>query len=385
MVDVRSFDVRRSMLGVHSPRIYISSGEASGDLHGAGVVRALRRRFPSAVIDATGGPHMASAGASLRHSSATCEAMGIVEVVRTLPRHWSILTDLSGAFRAGAYDLVVLIDYPGFHVRLARAAARAGIPVLYYIAPQLWAWGSGRSSRLRRSIRELAVILPFEEDFFRRLDIPATFVGHPLLDRPAPPARADARARQGIPATAPVVALFPGSRPQEHERMWPRFRDAAKQLRGDHPELGVVVAGTRRFSYPGAEDFAVVWDAPGEVLAAADAVLCKSGTATLEAALADVPMVVSYRLNPITFGIARHLVCTPHISLVNLVAGRAVVPELLQEAATSHALADSLRPLLDRNSAASRRQREAFGEVRAKLGRPGAGERVAEIASRLVA
>jgi lipid-A-disaccharide synthase len=368
-----------------TPRIYISAGEPSGDLHGAGVVEALRKRFPGATIESTGGPRMAAAGAMLRHSIDRCDAMGLIEVAKTLPRHWSLLRDLKTRLQAGQYDLIIVIDYPGFHFRLARAAAENGVPVLYYVAPQLWAWGASRSARLRRWVREVAVILPFEEEFFRNANIPATFVGHPLLDRPAPPSRAEVRNRLGIAGDAPVLALFPGSREQEHERIWPIFRDAARLLRQDLPNLEILVAGSARFSYVGSEELTVLRDRSADVLSAADAVLCKSGTATLEAALANVPMVIAYRMNRFTFALARRVVRTKHVGLVNLVAGRGVAPELLQDHATPAALANAVRPLLDRESAAARLQYEAFPEIVDRLGTPGAGNRVAEIAASMVA
>ena len=365
-------------------RFYLSAGEPSGDLHGASVVRALRQRFPHAVIEATGGPRIAAAGAVIRHSIAACGAMGIAEVIHTIPRHMAMLADLEQRFRQGSYDAVVLVDYPGFHLKVAQAAARAGIPVLYYIAPQLWAWGAGRAPRLRRSTRALAVILPFEEPFFRTLDISAEFVGHPLLDAPPGPSRDAARAALGLDERGSVLAVFPGSRPQEVARLWPAFRDAARVVRAQAPGTQIVVGRMPGLDYPGGEDF-VSCESSAVALAAADAALCKSGTATLEAALADVPMVIAYRMHPVSHALARRLVKTRHIGLVNLVAGRDVAPELIQSAAEPRALATAVVPLLDPSSLAARGQRAAFAEVRSRLGNAGAGERVAEMALRLVA
>ena len=367
-----------------APRIYLSAGEPSGDLHGAGVVRALLRRFPGAAIEATGGAMMAASGAVIRHSISGCGAMGVAEVIHTIPRHFGMLSDLTKRFRGGQYDLVVLVDYPGFHLKLAAAATQAGIPVLYYIAPQLWAWGAGRAGRLRQSTRALAVILPFEEGFFRTLDISAEFVGHPLLDAPAVPARGDARAALGLDNRAPVLALLPGSRPQEVARLWPSFRDAARAVQSRAPATRIVIAGMPGFEYPGREDF-VACESSAMALAAADAALCKSGTATLQATLADVPMVIAYRMHPLSHAVARRFVRTRHIGLVNLVAGREVAPELIQAAASPGALAAAVLPLLDRAGKPAGAQRAAFTEVRRRLGTAGAGERVAEIAARLVA
>ncbi|MBI4500071.1 MAG: lipid-A-disaccharide synthase [Gemmatimonadetes bacterium] len=311
--------------------------------------------------------------------------MGLTEVVRTIPYHGAMLSDLARRFRAGRYDLLVLVDYPGFNVRLAGVASAADVPVLYYIAPQLWAWGSGRASKLRSCTRELAVVLPFEESFFRRLDIRATFVGHPLLDRPSPPSRALSRERIGLTGSGPVLGIFPGSRAQEVGRMWPLFRQAARLVEETCPEVQVVVAGCEDFPYPEGDGFIVHRDAPDEVLSTLDAALCKSGTITLQAALAEVPIVIAYRMHPVTHFIARRVLTIPRIGLVNLIAGRDVAPELIQGAATPQALAAAALSLLDRGSSEARAQREAFPDVRSRLGTPGAAERVAAIAARLVA
>ncbi len=367
------------------PRIYVSTGEASGDLHSAPVVRSLQRRFPDATIEATGGVHLAAAGATIRHRIEHLGAMGAAEILSSIPRHVRLFADLRSRLRAGMYDLVIAVDYPGFNVRLGAAAARAGVPVLYYIAPQLWAWGEGRAAALRQSARQLAVILPFEEGFFRGLGIPAAFVGHPLLERPPRPSRLEARRRLGFSPSEPTLGIFPGSRPQETARLWPAFREAARLARSAIPELRLVVAGISGFTYPDSSDFVVHHDQPDDVLMAADAGLCKSGTTTLEAALADLPMVVAYRMHPWSFALARRVVRVPHIALVNLVAGRAIAPELLQQAATARQLAVALLPLLDPGGQPATDQRSAFAEVRERLGTPGAGERVAEMAAQLVA
>jgi lipid-A-disaccharide synthase len=251
--------------------------------------------------------------------------------------------------------------------------------VLYYIAPQLWAWGAGRVRRLAKAVRQLAVILPFEEPFFREHGVPTTFVGHPLKDRIPPPSREAARRALGIDAGRPVLGVFPGSRAQEVRRIWPVAREAARLVRAARPELQVLIAGTPVAQYADAGDMRVVRDDPALVFAAADAGLCKSGTTTLEAALADLPMVITYRLHPLSNFIARRLLRVPWVGLVNLVAGELLCPELLQGAATPRALADALVPLLDPADPATRRQRAGLATVRERLGDPGAAERVASL------
>jgi len=367
-----------------SPRIFVSAGEPSGDAHAARVVAALRCRWPGAVIDAFGGPALAAAGATVRFPMEQYTVIGFFEVLAKLPAHIRLLRTMGREFRAHRYDLVLPVDYPGFNVRLAEAARDAGVRSLYYIAPQLWAWRPGRARRFAAAVDGVAVILPFEPDFFARVGIRAEFVGHPLVEQPRPD-RAAARAQLGLGAEERAVALFPGSRGQEVARLWPLFRDSAARLTASGAATRVLVAGTGDHDYPGRSDVVVVHRDAAVVLAAADAALVKSGTTTLEAALAGTPMVVSYRVHPITAQIARHVMTVPWISLVNLVAERAVVPEIVQWHATPEALATALGPLLERDSVAAKTQRDGLAIVRARLGQPGAAARVAEMAEAVLA
>ncbi|MGH7559500.1 MAG: lipid-A-disaccharide synthase, partial [Gemmatimonadales bacterium] len=350
------------------PRLFVSAGEPSGDLHGAPVVRALRERVPGVAIEALGGPRMREAGATVMYSMERYTAFGFVEAVGKLPRHLTLLRRLDRAFAAGRYQLALLIDYPGFHLRVAESARRHGVPVLYYIAPQLWAWRPGRARRLAEAVSRLATVLPFEPAFFARHGIRAEYVGHPLLDRPPLPAPAEARRMLGLGQADRVLGIFPGSRTQEIGRLWEPFREAALRLMDEGRCDRVIVAGTADGSYPGAERFLVHRGSPEPVFAAADAALAKSGTTTLEAALADVPMVVAYQLHPATYWMARSLVKVPWISLVNLVAEAPVVDELLQDAVRADRLADVARALLDPGHPKTRAQREGLRRVRERLG-----------------
>ncbi len=372
------------MIARAGPRIFVSAGEPSGDLHGAGVVRALRQRYPEATVEALGGPRMAEAGATLRYRMEGLAAFGVVEVVTKLRAHLRLLRALRQDFRAGRYELVILIDYPGFHLRVAEAARAAGTKVLYYIAPQLWAWRPERARRLAAAVDRLAVVLPFEQPFFGGLGLRSEYVGHPLVDRAPTPGRAAARESLGIPPGSRVLGLFPGSRTQEIRRLWPPFRDAAARLLADSRCDRVIVAGTEWGEYPDAGAAEIVRGNPSRLLEAADAALVKSGTTTLEAALAGTPMVVAYKVHPLTYRVFQRVRTVEWVSLVNLVAGREVVPELLQARAEAAPLAEALAPLLDPGDPRTRAQHEGLALVRARLGEPGATTRVVALAGELL-
>ena len=365
-------------------RIFVSAGEPSGDLHGAPVVRALRRRFPGATIEGFGGARMAEAGATILWPMDRYTVIGFVEILAKIPAHIALLRAMARRFRSEPYALVVLIDYPGFHLRVAEAAKAAGLPVLYYVAPQLWAWRPERARRFRKAVDRFAVIFPFEAPFFRGLGLDAEYVGHPLVEAGAGPSRAVARAALGIAPDARVIGLFPGSRPQEIGRHWAPFRDAARSLIGaGHADVGLVAA-IPQGNYPDPGKLVLARTDPATVLAAVDAVIAKSGTTTLEAALADTPMVVAYRVHRVTGWFARRVIRVRWISLVNLIAEAPVVEELVQDEVTAERLAESVRPLLDREHPATRAQLAGLARVRELLGTSGAAERVAAMAGALI-
>ena len=367
-----------------APRIFISAGEPSGDLHGAGVVRALRARYPDATIDALGGPQMEQAGATVRYRMEGLAAFGLVEVATKIRAHYRLLTALHKDFKLGRYDLVILVDYPGFHLRLAEAAHGTGTKVLYYIAPQLWAWRPGRARRLAAAVDRLAVVLPFEQMFFGGLGLHSEYVGHPLVDRGPWPTRDQARARLGIHPSSRVLGIFPGSRVQEIRRLWEPFRDAALQLLKEGSCERVLVAGIPDGVYPNPGPIEILRGDPVPVFAAANAALAKSGTTTLESALADTPMVVAYKVHPLTWAMFQRVRTVRWVSLVNLVAGREVVPELLQDQATATQLANAARPLLRSTDPGTLAQREGLALVRERLGEAGATTRVVALASELL-
>ena len=372
------------------PTIFIAAGEPSGDLHGAGLARALRARIPGVRLLGLGGSRMAAEGVELLAGLDDLAVMGFVEVLRHLPFFLRLKRRVFSALESEGVDLVVPVDYPGFNLRLAKHARERGIPVLYYIAPQVWAWHASRTRDLARDADTVAVVLPFEERFLRDRGVRATFVGHPLLDLPPRAETRDAWASAlGLDPARPVLALFPGSRPQEIRRHLELFSEAASRVVERDPAVQPVVGvpgDIDRQVYDGAR-WPCVPSATG-VLEHADAALVKSGTTTLEAALAGTPSVVAYRMNPLSHAMARRLVKVPHIALANLIAEERVFPEFVQDAASPEALSTALLPLLDRSSPERRRTVEKLGAIRARLagsdGPGGAAERTAAIAAELL-
>lgn len=364
--------------------ILLVAGEASGDLHAGILAEALRRRRPNLALVGTGGPRMAAAGVEMLEQIEG--VVGFVEVLRHVPAHLRLLRRLTARLRSGRVGLVILIDYPGFNLRVAAAARAAGVPVLYYITPQVWAWKRGRVRTMAEVITKAACILPFEPPMLREAGIDATFVGHPLLDRAlALPTRAEARARLGLDGAGEVLALFPGSRAVEIRRHLADFVAVARRLEALRPGLRVILSAAPTVALRDDEvPFPVIRAASFDVLRAADVALCKSGTTTLEAAVADCPCAIVYRTSALSYAIARRLVHIPHIGLLNIVAGREVAPEFVQDAFRPERVADALAPLFAPDGAERRAMLAGLAEVRAELGTAGASERVAEMAAGMV-
>jgi len=357
-------------------RLLIVAGEASGDLHAANLVAALRRQVGTLEAFGVGGERMREVGVECLARAEDLSVMGLVEVVRELPR----LVALSRRVRRQALerhpDVAVLVDSPDFNLRLAQHLRRAGVPVVIYVSPQLWAWRSGRVRTIRRNVAQVLCILPFEVAFYQRHGVRASYVGHPLLD--------ELRETEGGKPTpqAGSVALLPGSRWHEVASLLPTMLAACRRVLGEGEALSV-----RLLAAPGLEVVrlrALVADAgfPVEivekgrrqVLATCAAALVASGTATLECAILGVPMAVCYRLHPASYLLARLLVRVPFVSLVNLVAQEAVVPEFIQSRVTAEGLAAALRGLLGE---AGEQQRRLLAGVRQRLGEAGASDRAA--------
>jgi lipid-A-disaccharide synthase len=375
---------------VSRPVIFLSAGEPSGDLHGARLAEALLRRYPAAELVGLGGDRMQAAGVRLLAHVDQLAIMGFAEVVRHLPYFIRLMRRVRAELAATGPDVVIPIDYPGFNLRLARHARGAGIPVVYYIAPQVWAWHRSRMDDLARNADRLAVILPFEEPLFREAGSNATFVGHPLAEVPAPAISREAfSADLGVDPSRPVLALFPGSREQEVRRQLGLFLAAAARVRERMPEVQPVIATGDAVPPSLYATAAVPCTADGwALLHHSRAALVKSGTSTLQAALAGTPLVVTYQVHPLTFFLARRLVKVPHVGLVNLVAGERIAPELLQDEATPEKLAAALLPLLAEGSPARQQALAGVARVRAALapreGARSAAEQVTDLVAELL-
>lgn len=368
------------------PVILMLAGEASGDLHGAQVARALLRRWPRARLLGLGGDRMAREGVELLAGLDDLAVMGFAEVIRHLPFFWKLERRVKSLLKEGGVDLVLPIDYPGFNLRVARTARELGVPVLYYIAPQVWAWKAHRAQQLARDADRIAVILPFEEEIFRKAGGNVAFVGHPLQEESLPPSDGEAFFEEnGLDPERPVLALFPGSRRQEIARHLKLFLDTGRRITASDPTVQLALARAPSIHPRDLEGFGVplVQDAQA-LLHHARAALVKSGTTTLQAALAGTPFVTVYRTHPLTFFLAKRLVRVPHVALANLVAGERVVPEVLQRAATPERLSGLLLPLLAERSGERTRMEVGLARVRLALGTPGAAERVGALAEEII-
>jgi lipid-A-disaccharide synthase len=363
----------------------ISCGEPSGDLYAGALAHEIRRLDPAVELTGFGGERLRGAGASLVGDFSGLSVTGILEVARVLPRTYATYKRLVAEAQAKRPDVLVAIDFPDFNFRLARAVRAMGVPVVYYISPQLWAWRPGRMRTMRRIADRVLVIFPFEEQLYRDAGVEVEWVGHPLLDVAAPPeSREPFLRRHGLAPSRPVVALLPGSRRNEVRLILPGLAAAAGMIRARVPDSQFMLA---RAPHLPDELFAHVSGIPApcsivegvadDVLAAADVALVASGTVTVQAALHECPMVVVYRLSPLTYRLGRPFVQVDTFAMVNLVAGRRIVTELIQDDFTAERVAEeALRLLGDARAAAC--MRADLRAVRDRLGAPGASRRAAK-------
>jgi lipid-A-disaccharide synthase len=357
-------------------KLAIVAGEASGDLHASDVVRELKKLTPEVEMFGIGGDLLAREGMRLLHHASEMGIVGLFNVLRHLPMFRRVFNELISTIETERPDVVFLIDYPDFNLRVAKRCKELGLRVVYYISPQLWAWRKGRVRHIAKYVDQMVVIFPFEEEFYRKHGVPVTYVGHPLVEQLAGVGKP--RGKDGVLR----VALLPGSRRMEVQALLPAMLEGVSILRRER-EIDAYLIQAPTIEHEELE--AIMREASvevpilphdrGEGVAAADVALCSSGTATLEAAILGTPVVVMYRLSRATYALARRLVRLPHFSLVNIVAGKRVVPELIQEDVNGERIAEEVRQLVE--PAHNAAVREDLAAVRAKLGGPGASERAA--------
>jgi lipid-A-disaccharide synthase len=352
--------------------ILVSAGEASGDLYAALLVEQLRRQWPEARFFGATGPRMRLAGVETMVDAASLAVAGLVEVVAHIPRIYGEYRKLLAAARRTPPDLAILTDSPDFHLRVARRLQRQGIPVVYLVAPQVWAWREGRLKAMRRTLRHVLCIFPFEEDFFRGHGLRATYIGHPLAGLVQPRlTRAEFFRKHRLPLSRPLITVLPGSRRGEAARHLPALLEAVDRLYREQAASFVLPAspttGAAFFQERiGRAPIKIVEGETWDAMAHADLALAASGTVTIEAALLGTPMVTFYKVTALSWWLGRLLVRIPFYSMVNLIAGRAVVPELMQSQMTGPRLANEALRLL-RDDGARARMREELHEVARRL------------------
>jgi lipid-A-disaccharide synthase len=370
-------------------QVLISAGEASSDMYAARLATALRART-GVTFFGMGGPRMREAGVDLVADYHEVAVVGITEVLHKIPTVIGVQNRLAREAQMRGSSLAILVDSPGTHLGVARRLKKNNIPVGYFIGPQVWAWRAGRVRVVKRLVRRMVVIFPFEEKIYQDAGVPVDFVGHPLVDTVrATMSRAEFAAQQGLDASRPIVTILPGSRPTEIAQNYPRVIAACERIAqtGNVQFVHAAAHGLdaelfARYAQPKIP-IKRVEGLTYNALAASDCAIVASGTATVEAALLGTPMVVVYRVAPLTATILRHMIRTPFIGMVNLIAGRRVAPELIQDDFTPETLEREVRCLLD-SPGARDEAKGGLAEVRAKLGPGGAIERAADIFARML-
>lgn len=366
----------------------IVAGEASGDLHGANLVKEALRLNPALQFFGIGGARMREAGVKTLVDAAAMAVVGLVEVVAHFGVICRAYATLRRIIRTEPPDLLILIDYPDFNLRLAKLAKRAGVKVLYYISPQVWAWRVERVKKIARLVDRMAVVFPFEVPFYEKEGVPVTFVGHPLADIVQPTmARAEAQGYFGIDPARKTVGLFPGSRKGEIRSLLPTILETAALLRQRFPDLQFILplasslatADVTPYLEAAGLDVKVVEGKNYDVIQVCDAIITVSGTVTLEIALMEVPMVIIYRVSPLTYAVGRRLIRVDHIGICNIVAGERVVRELVQDDAQPVWIAEEISCILT-DDLYVRQMRAKLAGVREKLGSGGGSARVAQLA-----
>jgi len=365
--------------------VVIIAGETSGDLHGAHLVRAMKKKDPSLFFYGIGGPALKAAGVEILMDAAELSVVGITEVFSKMPKVFKGISSVKKVLKERRPGLIILIDFPDFNLHIATIAKKQGVPVLYYVSPQIWAWRSGRIRKIEKNVDHMAVILPFEKDFYRSHHVPATFVGHPLLDSYSPlPDNPLKEATDSIP----VVGLLPGSRYSEIERNLPFMMAGASILQNRFKNICFMISIAPSISKERIESFVnpykktccieLISGSVVEIFEKSRLIVAASGTVTLETAIYGVPMVIMYKISPISFMLGQALIKVDHIGLVNIIANERIVPELIQQDATPAKIAKTVGDILNDPQELSR-IKEKLKSVKALLGEAGAAEKTADI------
>ena len=371
------------------PRIMIVSGEASGDLHGARLVEAIKRRLPDVYVCGMGGVELRRQGVDILYDAAKMAVVGIIEVIAHLKDIRKAQNILFNNLLNNRPQLLILIDYPDFNLMLAKKAKKLGIPVFYYISPQVWAWRSGRVKTIKKLVDKMAVILPFEKQFYKYHGVDVEYVGHPLMDSvKISQSREEFRIHHSIPEDGIVVGILPGSRKKEIRTMLPLFIEAAALLAKKHPGITFLLPQASSIRREDLDSgglanssvaVKVITEDRYNLMAACDLVMTASGTVTLELAILNIPMAVSYRVSSLTHLIGRRLIKVDYASLVNLVADKDIVPELLQKNATPENIAGAMEKIWP-GQQARETMLAGLSSVREKLGHGGASKKAAQVA-----
>lgn len=368
-------------------KIMFSAGEASGDTHGASVAKALREIYPSVEMFGMGGNLMDEAGVRIVYDIKNLGVIGLVEIIKSLPKFFKLRTYLKRIMMKERPDVLVCIDYPGFNMKLAEVAHQLGIPVLYYIAPTIWAWHSSRGKTIKKYVTKVASIFPFEAEAYGKYNCDVEFVGHPLVDIVHPTMSVDESMTYfNARAEAKRVLLMPGSRKQEVLSLLDVMLESGEKLLQSHEDVQFFLPRAHTIDRAELETFikerrvpvTITEDHTYDLMQICDVCLAASGTATLETAMMELPTILLYKVSPITYGIGKMVVNLSHVGLPNIIAGKEVIPELLQSDVSADNIVEHMLPLLD-DLKENEHMRQELRTVRDKLGEPGAVKRVAEL------
>ena len=360
-------------------KIFIVAGEESGDIHGSKLVQAMKNHTANIQFTGHGGDRMANENVQIIEHIDDLAIIGIVEVIKRLPYMLKVMGSTVNWLRENNPDRLILIDYPGFNLRLAREAVQLGIPVTYFILPQVWAWKEGRVSILKNNVDQCLSIIPFEQEWFENRDVKTNFIGHPFIELEPPKQTINQfLSNHNLNQDSPILTLLPGSRQQEINQLFPVYIKAVKMLKSNIPNIQVIVGKAPGVTLPNTPDYIKIEENdPRLTMYYGDAALVASGTATLEAAVLDIPMVVSYRFSLLTWIFAKRMAMVQYASMVNLIANEIIVPEFIQSDVTSENLMNAVIPLLNKTSE-RKKMLLGYEKVRRTLGMPGVYDRAAE-------